>query len=247
METLSLPLLLSLATALISGAFALLVLRRWWTRRKPHHLAWGIGLVMFFLGALSQVVLTQVWSPLFFGLWYWSGALMVAPWLGQGSVYLLVRRGNIARYLQMLLLLISIMTLPWALFLTPFNPEAWRPNMDMASLINDIMQRGGVRAFSPVMNVWGTVALAGGAIYSARLFRRKQIMQNRMVGNWLIAAGGLLPALGGVLIRLELPELKYIAELLGVILIFIGYRIATNIPEEVEARKHGAAARPVKG
>jgi len=62
--------------------------------------------------------------------------------------------------------------------------------------------RGTVRFFSPVMNTWGTLALVGGAIYSAWIFRRKGIMRNRVVGNWLIAAGGLLPALGGALIRL---------------------------------------------
>ena len=105
----------SLLTTLVSGVFAITILRRWWQRRRAHQLAWGIGMVMYFTGALSQVVLTQLWSPTFFALWYWCGALMVAAWLGQGTVYLLVRRGNIARNLQMALLLVAVMTLPWAL------------------------------------------------------------------------------------------------------------------------------------
>ena len=46
---------------------------------------------------LWNVVLALTWSPIFFGLWYWSGALMVAAWLGQGTAYLLIRRGSIAR------------------------------------------------------------------------------------------------------------------------------------------------------
>ena len=49
---------------------------------------------------------------------------MVAPWLGQGTVYLLVRRGNIARNIEMALLLVSIMTLPWTLFLTQMDAAA---------------------------------------------------------------------------------------------------------------------------
>ncbi len=96
------------------------------------------------------------------------------------------------------------------------------------------MQKGGVRAFVPVMNVWGTIALVGGALYSARLFNRKQILRSRMVGNWLIAAGGLLPALGGALIRLNLVELNYVGIMLGVILIFRGYLMTANAPDEAK-------------
>jgi hypothetical protein len=61
----------------------------------------------------------------------------------------------------------------------------------MTEIYREIMPpgRGTVRSFSAVMNIWGTVALVGGAIYSAMLFRRKQIMRNRMVCNWFIAAG----------------------------------------------------------
>jgi hypothetical protein len=178
---------------------------------------------------------------------------MVAAWLGQGTVYLLVRRGSIARNIQMALVLVAIMTLPWTLFLTPFNAEAWQPGADLTQIylpevnretgeivrpgIMPAESRGTVRFFVPIMNIWGTIALVGGAIYSAWLFRRKQIMPNRVYGNWLIALGGLLPALAGAFIRLGVPELKYPGEMLGVILIFIGFLLATNMPEDVHLPK----------
>jgi len=239
MQTLSLPFILSVISTVVSGVFAFMVLRRWCEKRRPHLFAWGVGLALYFLGTLSQVVLNFTWSPAFFALWYWSGAIMVAPWLGQGTVYLLWRRGNIARNIQMALLLVAVMTLPWALFLTPLNGSEWRPGADMTVLLysTNIMPKGGVRVFTPVMNIWGTITLAGGAIWSAWLFRRKQIMRNRVVGNWLIAAGGLLPALGGALIRLGDPSFQYLAELLGVTLIFAGYLMATNVPDDAPAPK----------
>jgi hypothetical protein len=245
--TLSLPFLLSVVSAGVTGVFAFIVLRRWWHKPRAHLLAWGIGLFLYFVGTLAQVVLTLTWSPLFFGLWYWCGALMVAPWLGQGTVYLLVRRGSIARNIMMALILVGVMTLPWTLFLTKFNANAWYAGADMTQIYRDEVSPDGsllregilagkssgtVRAFSPVMNIWGTVALVGGAIYSAYIFRRKQIMRNRVIGNWLIAAGGLLPALGGVLIRLGDPSFKYVGEMLGAILIFAGFWLATNVAEE---------------
>ncbi|MCU0498710.1 MAG: hypothetical protein MUF87_15270 [Anaerolineae bacterium] len=240
----SLTLFLSIVSSVITGIFAALVLKRWYDKRRPHLLAWGIGLAMYFLGTLSQVILYFVWSPFFFGLWYWSGALMVAAWLGQGTTYLLVRRGNIAKNLQMALILVGVMTLPWTLFLTPFNADAWQPNRDITEIfategnretgeiskvgILPLESRGTVRFFSPIMNTWGTIALVGGAIYSSILFRRKQIMRNRMIGNWFIAAGGLMPALGGVLIRLGDPSYKYLGEMLGAVLIFVGFLLATD-------------------
>jgi 4-hydroxybenzoate polyprenyltransferase len=107
--------------------------------------------------------------------------------------------------------------------------------------------RGTVRFFSPIMNVWGTIALVGGAIYSAWIFRRKNIMRNRVVGNWLIAAGGLLPALGGALIRLGDPSFQYLGTMLGAILIFIGFRMATNVPDDVPIAKQTATSGQAAG
>jgi hypothetical protein len=247
----------------VSGTFAFIVLRRWTEKRRPHMLAWGIGLVLYCLGTLSQVILTFSWSQVFFGLWYWCGALMAPAWLGQGTVYLLVRRGNIARNIHMALILVSIMTLPWTLFLTKFNPDAWRPGADMTLIYRDQLapdgtviqagimpgpSSGSVRVFSPVMNVWGTLALVGGAIYSAWIFRRKNIMRNRVIGNWLIAAGGLLPALGGALIRLGDPSFKYVGEMLGAILIFAGFWLATSVPDDApEPRREPPAAHGESG
>ncbi|MBK8020536.1 MAG: hypothetical protein IPK19_03670 [Chloroflexi bacterium] len=244
---LSLPLVFSIITSAISAVFAFSVLRRWLGLRRagkarPHLLAWGIGLILYFLGAFSQVVLSLQWSSFFFALWYWSGALAVAPWLGQGTIYLLVRRGSIARNIQMALLLITVMTLPWALFLTPLNGAAWQPGIDMVSITNEVMQKGGVRGFVPITNIWGTVALVGGALYSAMLFRRKQILRSRMIGNWLIAAGALMPALGGALIRLDLTWLKYPAEMFGIIVLFVGFLVATQAAEDEPVTRRAPAA-----
>ncbi len=250
MPTITLPLIFSLVTTVISAVFAVRVLTRWRSavkegRQRPHLRAWGIGLTLYCLGALSQVILTFAWSPFFFGLWYWTGALVVAPWLGQGTVYLLVRRGNIARNIEMALLLISIMTLPWTLLLTKMDASFWRAGIDMNEIVRQVLQPGGVRAFVPVMNVWGTLALAGGAIYSAVLFNRKQVLRERMVGNWLIAAGGLLPALGGALINLGLTQFNYLGIMLGVILIFLGYQQTANTPDEPKtARRAVGTANP---
>ena len=92
------------------------------------------------------------------------------------------------------------------------------------------------------MNMWGTLALVGGAIYSAVLFNRKQVLRSRMVGNWLIAAGGLLPALGGALVSLNLTAFNYLGIMVGVFLIFLGYLQTANATDDAKRSQPRRAA-----
>ena len=45
-----------------------------------------------------------------------------------------------------------------------------------------------------IFAAYGTVALVGGALYSAYIFLRKRVMPQRVLGNVFIAIGGLSPA-----------------------------------------------------
>jgi len=82
-----------------------------------------------------------------------------------------------------------------------------------------------VRAIiTPVFNTFGTVALVGGAAYSAFIFWRKRILSHRVVSNILIALGALLPALGGVHISTGGNlNLFFVFELVGVFVMFLGF------------------------
>lgn len=181
MGNITIGLIVSIVGTLVTGVFTMLVFRRWLAKRRegrsaPHLLAWSIGLLLYFLGVLSQVVLYFTWSPFFFSVWYWSGALMVAAWLGQGTVYLLARKGNLARNLMMVLILVSLMTLPMT-FMTQYRAENWEAGKDMTALYRDVTDsdgnvvrdgifpassRGTVRFFSPIMNVWGRLRWSAG-------------------------------------------------------------------------------------
>ena len=82
-----------------------------------------------------------------------------------------------------------------------------------------------VGVLTGLMNVYGTVTLVGGALYSAWVFWRKRILSHRVASNILIALGALLPAIGGSLLKLGAARgaTFYILELSGVIIIFIGF------------------------
>jgi hypothetical protein len=85
-----------------------------------------------------------------------------------------------------------------------------------------------VRMLTPFFNIYGTVTLTGGALYSAWIFWRKRVLPNRMIGNILIAAGAMAPAFGGALNRFGLPRL-YIGEFISVFLMYVGFMQATAV------------------
>ena len=61
---------------------------------------------------------------------------------------------------------------------------------------------GHVRMFSPFINLYAVVFLVGGAIVSALRYRRNVETYHRFLGNVYIAAGGILPGIGGAFTRL---------------------------------------------
>ena len=51
-----------------------------------------------------------------------------------------------------------------------------------------------------------------------------------MIGNVLIAAGALMPAMGGTLLKAGLADWLYVSELLGAVIMYAGFMLATSVP-----------------
>ena len=81
-----------------------------------------------------------------------------------------------------------------------------------------------VRYVSPFINSFAALFLIGGAIYSAWYYIRKKYAFNRFIGNLLIAVGAILPGIGGFWSRMGVTEALYVGELVGIILIWYGYK-----------------------
>jgi len=223
---------ISIATAVTTGIFAVFVLARYQVRRRRHLLAWGIGLVLYSLSSLAQAILVNQFSDFLFKLWYWAGALVVAPWLGQGTLFLLVRKKNWAWISFWVITVLSIVGLP-LIFGAKLDPTAYHAGVDLTEQFQAIFTTTGTARTIRVvlvilLNTYGTILLVGGAIYSAFIFWRKRVLVHRLWGNVLIAIGGLLPAMGGYLILLGSADFKYLGQLLGGILLFAGFIVATK-------------------
>ncbi|MDP3045930.1 MAG: hypothetical protein Q8O07_00425 [Chloroflexota bacterium] len=240
--------LLPFASCIISFVFAGFVFRRYLQRRGLHLLLWAVGMVFYGIGGFAEAYYVAVgWQPTVYRLWYLFGAILVAAWLGQGTVYLLVRR-RWAHVCMAILGAASLFAL-YRVFAAELNPALMSSSLHTgAELSGQAIVSGGVRTLTPFFNVYGTVALVGGAAWSAWIFWRKRILPHRVVGNVLIAAGALLPAFGGTFSRFGVPGALYLAEFLGAILMFAGFIRATSpVREPTGEPKAEPTAKPTAG
>jgi len=220
-------------SSIISFIFAVLVFKRYLARKGTYLILWGIGMVFYGIGGFCEAYYGAFgWNPQIFRLWYLFGAVLVAAWLGQGTVYLLANR-KLANVLMVLLALGSLYGLA-RVFTTSLDPSLMTVSMHTGSeLSGHAITTPGVRILTPFFNLYGTVTLVGGAAWSAWVFWRKRTLLHRTIGNILIAVGAMLPAFGGTFSRFGLPGALYLGELLGTVLMFIGFiRATTPMKEE---------------
>jgi hypothetical protein len=215
-------------STLVTFGFAAAVFHRYRQRGGVYLLLWSFGLLLYGLGTLSEVILGLTFSMMMLKLWYLTGAMLTAAWLGMGTVHLLFRKGNTARILTWILGAVSVLAFV-LVFAAPANAAIYDVARPVSEQYKEILTRNGlVILLTILLNIYGTLTLVGGAIYSAFLFWRKKILANRMYGNILIAAGALSPAVGGTFLRAGLADILYLSELIGAVLMFIGFTLSTS-------------------
>lgn len=230
---------ISILSTVVTFVFAVAVFNRYRQKGGMHLLLWGIGLILFGLGTLSEAILIFTYSELVLKMWYLCGAMLTAAWLGQGTVHLLIRKRGVAMRLTLALLIVSLVALVLVVMASP-NPAAppYDSSLPISAQYKDLLVRNPlIIILTILLNTYGAFALIGGALYSAYIFWRKRVLADRMYGNILIAAGALMPTLGGTFIRLGLGDWLYLSEFLGVILMYAGFLKATATQPTKQAVK----------
>lgn len=206
-------------TSIFSIWFGTLLFRRYRELGGMHLLWWAIGVFAFAAGTITESLTTLIgWQEPLFRAWYISGALFGGFPLAQGTVYLLLDRKKADR-LTAVVLSVALVAATFVL-LTPIDTSL----VETHRLSGRVMEWTWVRAFSPFINLYAVIFLVGGAVYSALKYRKSPGMSHRVIGNWLIAIGALLPGIGGSFTRFGHVEVLYVTELVGIVLIYFGYR-----------------------
>jgi hypothetical protein len=204
-----------LIALLASAACTATAVVRYRRSGRTHELVWVAAFALFALGAGCEVLAARGWNPFLARLYYFSGATMVAAYLGLGTLFLLAPRRVAGAALTALLLLSALAGMLVAA--TPVNPAALRETGWAA------LEKGPALILLTItLNVLGTLIVVGGALLSAwRAWRDG--WNRRVVATLLIAAGTLVVASGGTLTRLGQHSYLYLAMAPGVCLLLVGY------------------------
>ena len=227
---------ISILSTIVTFVFAVAVFTRYQRRGGMHLLLWGVGLVLYGLGTLTEAIMIFKFHPLALKVWYLSGAMLTAAWLGQGTIHLLVRKRGVASTLTVILAIVSLAAVILVLA-APVKAAAASYNVSQPASVQykDILTRSTpVIILTILLNIYGTIGLVGGAIYSAFLFWRKKVLINRVLGNLFIAGGALMPAMAGSFVKAGLVDWLYLSEFVGVVLMYIGFIQATAHRPAVE-------------
>jgi hypothetical protein len=211
---------LPILSTIISAAFAWAILARYHLKRQSYHLLWwGIGIGTYGMGTLIESLVTLFgWQSALFKAWYIAGALLGGAPLAVGTIYLLF--GRRAGHIAVVLLLAAVSVTSIFVILSPVRMDLVDPKM----LSGKALDWQSIRRVSPFINSLAALFLVGGAIYSAIRFFSDPESRRVSIGNIFIAIGALLPGIGGMGSRMGHTELLYIAEFIGVILIWVGYK-----------------------
>jgi drug/metabolite transporter (DMT)-like permease len=223
--------ILPFISTLIMLVFTVSVFQRYWVRRNPAFLYWGIGLLMFGAGSFAEAFLTLAWSPVIFFVWYLFGAALNAAWIGHGTLNLLVKK----RWVSIVTIVLIVASLIAAVLMltTPLDANSFHLGTPISDQYRNILPQGAlVRRTTPFFNVYGLAMLVGGALYSAYLFWRKRVLPNRVIGNVLIAAGALSIGFASSLTRLGYGQYLYIGELIAAIMMYGGFLMAAGPSRE---------------
>lgn len=226
---------LPIVTTVVAVLFAWVIFDRYRSIRSGPHLAWwAAGVLLYGVGTFTESSVTLFgWNVAIFKTWYISGALLGGAPLAQGTVYLLLRRKTANILAAVLVPFIVVAAI--AVAFSPIDYGA----VEAHRLSGTAMGWQWVRLFSPFINTYAFIFLVGGAVLSAFRYWKQRDSAHRVRGNTLIAVGALLPGIGGMATRLGHTEVLYVMELIGLSLIWLGYR------EIVRGPRTAGAPQPV--
>lgn len=238
---------ISLLASLVTFTFAAAVIRQYLDRPRPYKLVWAAALLCYGVATVAQFAAElHGWTVFEFRLWYLSGGLLTAAYLGQGTAMLLLSR-RVARVLLATLLLLTALAV-WRSFAVPIALASVLPPAGKISPRATVLPAD-LRWLAAVLNIYGTLLLVGGALWSCLVYLDRSLDRRRRAGyralsTVLIAGGSFIVALAGTFEALGQGEFLYLAEIVGITVIFAGFLRSRETMGLPVLDRHAPGARP---
>ncbi len=231
----------SVMTALLSFIAVIFLVDQFMYKPKAYKVVWAIGLFVYGVAGLAQTfAVSSHWTLMEYRVWFLTGAILAAPYLGMGTFYLLGPK----KWANGLMTVIGAFSL-YALYRTltvsltsvsgiPANetPQQWITTASFDAVVNtgkySIMPNDIVFVII-VLNSLGALTLVGGAAWSAwKLFRTHQ-NGNRFISMVLIVIGGLAPTAAGTLTKSGVSGAFYLLTFVGALFLLAGYLVSIDV------------------
>lgn len=241
---------LAAAATLVAVAFTFSTMDRWLRRRRPHDLAWSLSLALFTLGAGALWwAESQGWSLGTFRVFYLAGAVLNVPWLALGTVYLLAGPA-VGDRVRWWLVLFSGLSAGVVLF-APTRVGVAGRELPTGKEVFGVAPRvlaaagSGIAAIVIIAGaLWSVIRLARSREPAMPGVRRIASSPGRLVvGNLLIAAGTTVLSASGTLAgRLGKDTAFAITLLIGIVVLFAGFLVASTTRRQTLRALHQRAA-----
>ena len=213
----------------IGALFAAKVWGQWSVRRRPHQLAWALGLTMYALATLVDAyVAVAGWNVPVYRAFFALAAGNVG-FLGLGTI-LLSRAGVWTRVFAAFvvggfaLAALGQLAVPLDASMPVTIEGETRPlsawGSDLGAKPIPFPNPGRIAFLA--LNIVGGLALIGGALLSW--------WQTRRVGVLLIGVGAMFPFLGGTLSTMLDVDVRPLMQFLGIAVMFLGYLRSRETP-----------------
>jgi len=201
---------LSLVAGIVALAVALAVFRVYLEKRKAHHLLWAVGMLLWAASDFTQLYALVVgWTvPVY--LLYFFCSIMLAGFLGAGTLYLVAPGRRVSTYYFWFNAACAAI-LAILLVTTPVNKAA----LQTAVVGADAITSAYVGAIAAIVNTPALVTFVGGAAYS--------FVKTKRLYALLITVGAALAAFGGILATALLPQFLPYTDFVGVSFLGAGF------------------------
>lgn len=204
-----------LVAGALALAIALVLAGMYLQRRKIHYLLWSVGMLFWAISDFTQLyAIVAAWTvPVY--LAYFFGSIMLAGLLGSGTIYLIFPK-NRASYWYLWFNAIFGAALLIVLVTTPINNSALQAAVTGANPITSPIAND----IAAVINIPALFTFAGGALYS--------FIKTRKLYALLITIGAVIPALGGTLAAIAIPQLLPFTDFFGILFLGVGFYLSFN-------------------
>jgi|GEM_PF-478378 len=234
--------LFSSLTAVLSFIAVIFLVDQHILKPRPYKLVWAIGLGVYGIAAITQLCATLGhWTTIEYRIWYLTGAILAAPYLGMGTVYLLAPR-RWADRLMTPVVIFTIYSVLRVLTVRLVPRTNWLPSnmsLDHWLLIapNSAVVNAGSHPLMPTdivgviifLNSVGAFALVGGAAWSAWRFYKTRQNLPRLLSMLCLVVGGLAPTAAGSLTKFGISDTFFLLTFIGALFILAGYLISIDI------------------